>query len=93
MAVDGLVGKMGDINTPDLLPFELDRKVTVCIGVGGWAKGGGVSGDDRIVEVKSKEITGKWEIKPQNMIGEREGASFQNRQATKKVIWPRSIHL
>jgi hypothetical protein len=30
MAVDGPVGKMGDIDTPDLLPFELDRKVTVC---------------------------------------------------------------
>ena len=90
MAVDGLVGKMGDINTPDVLPFYLDRKVTVCVlGEGG----GGRSGDDRIVEVKPQGITGKWEIKPQNMIGEREGASFQNRQATKKVIWPRSIHL
>jgi hypothetical protein len=27
MAVDGPVGKMGNISTPDVLPFELDRKV------------------------------------------------------------------
>jgi hypothetical protein len=51
---------------------------------GGGAKGRGVSGDDRIVEVKPQEITGKWEIKPQYMNGKREGANFQNRQATKK---------
>ena len=83
MAVNGPVGKMGDINTPDLLPFELDRKVTVrVLGWGGEREG--VSGDDRIVEVKPQEITGKWEIKPQYMNGKREGASFQNRQATKK---------
>ena len=46
--------------------------------------GGGVSRDDRIVGVKPQEITGKWEINPQNITGEREGASFQNQQATKK---------
>ena len=43
MACDGPVGKMGDINTSDVLPFELDRKVTVCVlgWGGGGAKGGG----------------------------------------------------
>jgi len=59
MAVDEPVGKMGNISTPGVLPFELDRKVCV----------GGGSGDDRIVGVKPQEITGKWEIKPQNMTG------------------------
>jgi len=59
MAVDGPVGKIGNISTPDVLPFELDRKVCV----------GGVAGYDRIVGVKPQEITGKWEIKPQNMTG------------------------
>jgi hypothetical protein len=39
MAVDGPVGKMGDISTKDVLPFELDRKVTVC--VLGWGREGG----------------------------------------------------
>ena len=34
MAVDGPVGKMGNIGTPDVLPFELDRKVCVCGGGG-----------------------------------------------------------
>jgi len=60
MAVDGPVGNMGNISTPDVIAFELDRKVCVC---------GGGSGDDRIVGVKPQEITGKWEIKPQNMTG------------------------
>jgi len=34
MAVYGPVGKMGNISTPDVLAFELDRKVCVW-GVGG----------------------------------------------------------
>jgi len=34
MAVDGPVGKMGNISTPDVIAFELDRKVCVCV-VGG----------------------------------------------------------
>jgi len=33
MAVDGPVGKMGNTITPDVLAFELDRKVDVCGGV------------------------------------------------------------
>ena len=65
----------------------------MCWGGGGGGRRGGGSGDDRIVEVKPQEITGKWEIKPQNMNGKWEGASFPNRQATKNVIWPQSIHL
>jgi hypothetical protein len=63
MAVDGPVEKMGNISTPDMLPLNSTEKC-VCGGKGGWG-----SGDDRIVGVKPQEITGKWEIKPQNMTG------------------------